>query len=82
KTALEPPVYPLPTWVPGPSFKHSFTPDSFTGSETFDSISTQVICERWAKIQQDLITGQEKNRYCKPIFCATTPTPPFKHSCK
>ncbi|KAL4071112.1 hypothetical protein V8B97DRAFT_1964003, partial [Scleroderma yunnanense] len=37
KTALEPPVYPLPTWVPGPSFKCSFTPESFAGSEMFDS---------------------------------------------
>ncbi|KAL4067334.1 hypothetical protein V8B97DRAFT_954578, partial [Scleroderma yunnanense] len=35
KTALKPPVYPLPTWVPGPSFKCSFTPDSFTRLETF-----------------------------------------------
>ncbi|KAL4082070.1 hypothetical protein V8B97DRAFT_1927261, partial [Scleroderma yunnanense] len=44
QVTLEPPVYPLPTWVPGPSFKHSFTLDSFVGLETFDSISTQVIC--------------------------------------
>ncbi|KAL4061781.1 hypothetical protein V8B97DRAFT_2027117 [Scleroderma yunnanense] len=74
--------HPFPTWVPGPSFKRSFTPDSFAGSETFDSISTQVICERWAKIQQDLIAGQERNGHRKPIFSATTPTPPSKRSRK
>ncbi|KAL4064799.1 hypothetical protein V8B97DRAFT_1919935 [Scleroderma yunnanense] len=51
------PVYVPPTWVPCPTFGHSFMLDSFARLETFESISTQLITERWAQIQAGLIMG-------------------------
>ncbi|KAL4064278.1 hypothetical protein V8B97DRAFT_2026060 [Scleroderma yunnanense] len=64
------PIYVPPTQVPHPTFRHSFTPDSFARLETFKSISTQLITERWAQIQAGLIMGQENNK--------SSPTPPPK----
>ncbi|KAL4067321.1 hypothetical protein V8B97DRAFT_2025151 [Scleroderma yunnanense] len=57
------PIYVPPTWAPCPTFRCSFTPDSFAGLETFESISTQLITIR-------LIMGQENNK--------SSPTPPPK----
>lgn len=84
KTTSDTPVFSLQTRVPGPSLRRTFTPDSFAGSETFDTVNTQLLCERWAQIRERLIAGQENNKRCrKPIFSeASTPTPPSKRFCK
>ncbi|KAI6145055.1 hypothetical protein BKA82DRAFT_994211 [Pisolithus tinctorius] len=81
KTTSEIPVSSLPAQVSGPSIRRTFTPDSFAGSEMFDTVSTQLLCERWAQIREGLIAGQENNKRCRmPIFSeASTPTPPAKH---
>ncbi|KAI6137602.1 hypothetical protein BKA82DRAFT_4282983 [Pisolithus tinctorius] len=80
KTTSEIPVSSLPAQVSGPSIRRTFTPDSFAGSETFDTVSTQLLCERWAQIREGLIAGQENNKRCRmPVFSeASTPTPPAK----
>ncbi|KAL4078138.1 hypothetical protein V8B97DRAFT_2073137 [Scleroderma yunnanense] len=64
------PIYAPPTQVPCPTFRCSFTPDSFARSETFESISTQLITIR-------LIMGQENNKRCQRSE-ASFPTPPPK----
>ncbi|KAI6043177.1 hypothetical protein EDC04DRAFT_2600364 [Pisolithus marmoratus] len=72
KMASELPVSPPPAttcW----SLKHGFTPDSFAGSEEFDSISTQ---ERWNQIREELIAMQKRH---KPIFSEDTTPPLRKH---
>ncbi|KAI6145142.1 hypothetical protein BKA82DRAFT_995026 [Pisolithus tinctorius] len=80
KTTSEIPVSSLPAQVSGPSIRRTFTPDSFAGSETFDTVSTQLLCERWAQIREGLIAGQENNKRCRvPLLSeASTPTPPTK----
>ncbi|KAI6041002.1 hypothetical protein EDC04DRAFT_2602044 [Pisolithus marmoratus] len=75
KMASELPATPPPTttcW----SLKHGFTPDSFAGSEEFDSISMQVLCERWNQIREELIARQKCR---KPIFSEDTTPPLHKH---
>ncbi|KAI6145573.1 hypothetical protein BKA82DRAFT_21462 [Pisolithus tinctorius] len=50
KTTLQIPVLSLPAQVSGPSIRCTFTPDSFAGLEMFDTVSMQLLCERWAQI--------------------------------
>ncbi|KAI6111454.1 hypothetical protein EDD16DRAFT_1608191 [Pisolithus croceorrhizus] len=84
RTTSDTPVFSLQRQVPGPSLRHTFTPDSFAGSETFDSVNMQLLRERWAQIRERLIVGQENNKRChKAIFSeASTPTHPSKRFCK
>lgn len=69
---------PFTYYTPLQILRRSYTPDSFTLSESFDPISTQGMCvskfyllcrfvlispqERWAEIRDSLTAGQEKNR--------------------
>ncbi|KAI6043722.1 hypothetical protein EDC04DRAFT_2890651 [Pisolithus marmoratus] len=59
KIASELPASPPPTHTTCWSLKHGFTPNSFAGSEEFDSISTQILHERWNQIQEELIARQK-----------------------
>ncbi|KIO14403.1 hypothetical protein M404DRAFT_18571 [Pisolithus tinctorius Marx 270] len=43
ETTLEIPVSSLPAQVSGPSVRHTFTPDSFAGSETFDTVKQEML---------------------------------------
>ncbi|KAI6036715.1 hypothetical protein BKA83DRAFT_4120403 [Pisolithus microcarpus] len=66
---LESSPSPLPTHTPYQSLKCGFTPDSFAGSEDFDSVNTQLLSERWAHIQEELIAGQ---RHHQLVFSEVT----------
>ncbi|KAI5988032.1 hypothetical protein EDD15DRAFT_2371745 [Pisolithus albus] len=67
---------PLPAHTPYRSLKRGFTPDSFAGSEDFDSVNTQLLSERWAHIQEELIAGQRRHQ---PVFSeVTNPIPSHK----
>ncbi|KAI6008959.1 hypothetical protein EDC04DRAFT_2610807 [Pisolithus marmoratus] len=79
KMASELPASPPPAHTTHWSLKHGFTPNSFAGSEEFDSISMQVLHERWNQIQEELIARQKCH---KPIFSEDTTPPPHKCYCK
>ncbi|KAL4078350.1 hypothetical protein V8B97DRAFT_1914943 [Scleroderma yunnanense] len=79
-----PPGSPFTYYTPPRTLGCSYTLDSFTLSKSFDPVSTQVMCECWAAIQDSLTTGQESNRkHHIPLFSEdSSPVRPPKHSHK